>query len=201
MPPCFQGESAHEGGADKLIFLTRSTTGLASAQERMVSLEVCRRRMTLRCASWRSSGCHQTLASKAEKVLATARCRRARHLVVGPPPRCGRSVNLGERSHREAAMKLYSLVRAEVFLSRGSKGAPTVAERGQAPCLISKMIQSSNQAVPCAPRGRGAIWRDCQKGPEVGAKAFRPLPAGGPKRSRPKLKERDRGTTFVPALS
>ena len=112
-----------------MICLTRSVTGLASAQLRMVSLEVCRRR-TLRCASWYSAGCHHSLASRAEKVLATARCRKARHLVVGPPPKCGISVNLGERSHREAAMKLYILVRAEVFLSSGPKGAPAVAVRG-----------------------------------------------------------------------
>ena len=104
--PCLQEESTHEGGAAKLIFLTRSVAGLASAQQRMVSLEVCRRRRTLCCASWYSSGCHHTLASKAEKVLATARCRKARHLLVGLPPKCGRSASLGEISQREAAMKL-----------------------------------------------------------------------------------------------
>ena len=41
-------------------------------------------------------------------------------------------------------MKLYNLVLVEVLLSRGPREVQSAAERGQAPCLISKMSQSSN---------------------------------------------------------
>ena len=45
---CLQGGSAHEGGAERLILLTRSKVGLDSEQLIMASLEVCLRRKTLR---------------------------------------------------------------------------------------------------------------------------------------------------------
>ena len=90
------GESAQGGGAERLICLTQSKVALAPMQDMMAPLEVCLRRRTLRCASSSSSRRHQTLASSAAKVLATAKCRKARHLVVGPPPSCGRSTALGQ---------------------------------------------------------------------------------------------------------
>ena len=116
-----QGESAQGGGAEKLIFLTLSIVGVSSKQVRMASLEVRLRRSTLRCASRGSSFCQQTLASRAEKVLATAKCRKAKHVVVGPPPRCGRSTALGPSNHLEAAMTLESLILADGFWSRGQR--------------------------------------------------------------------------------
>ena len=123
-----QGESAQRGGAVELIFLTRSVVRLIPVHERM-----CLRRRTLRRASWHSSCGHWALASKAEKVLATARCRKARHLVVGPPPGCGRPTARGANNHREAVMKLYNLDRADGLLSRGSLTALVEAVWGASP--------------------------------------------------------------------
>ena len=167
-----------------MIFFTLSRVGLSSKQVRMASLEVRLRRRTLRCASRSSSFCQQTLASRAEKVLATAKCRKAKHLVVGPPPRCGRSTALGPSNHLEAAMKLESLILADGFLLRypvhGCTWASPVPHLEDDPqhdprcALLATRPWHSRKGLPQAP--------------EVGAEPLSPLPSGGPEGPKSQLK-------------
>ena len=110
-----------------------------------------------------SSSSQRTLASKAEKVLATAKCLKAMVLVVGPPQSRCQSTPRGPSSHREAAVKAIILALAEGRRSRGASLRPGSGPWGQAPSRISKVIHNSSQVVPCMPFSRGPMHIDCQK--------------------------------------
>ena len=143
--------------------LTLRAVGLPSMQSLIDSAEVRRNRRTLRCISISSSVSQMICPSKAARVLETAKCRKARALVEGPPPRPGISADRGDISQREASIKCRSLDLAVGRASRGPVITPGRCEAGQPPCLISKMIQISIHAVPCTPRALGSRTRECQK--------------------------------------